>query len=96
MLKEKTSNFAYHLQNLENKKQKVFFFFFKLPSIENRLVQSDLFFLNVGFKSVETRFKTLILLFCVCFNKYYYLFKKKKIGSILPSLFNEGHKFRDS
>ena len=27
MLKEKTSNFAYHLQNLENKKQKVFFFF---------------------------------------------------------------------
>ena len=52
MLKEKTSNFAYHLQNLENKKQKVFFFFFKLPSIENRLVQSDLFFLNVGFKSV--------------------------------------------
>ena len=51
MLKEKTSNFAYHLQNLENKKQKVFFFF-KLPSIKNRLVQGDLFFLKVGFKSV--------------------------------------------
>jgi len=28
MLKEKTSNFAYHLWNLENKKQKVFYFLF--------------------------------------------------------------------